>query len=132
MCLSAATLICTVIVIRLHHRDSKRPLPKWTQKYILGSLAKRLGLSNKTATENNIGSNHNKEEDNPDHHSNDWIRLAGVIDRLFFVIYLVLVIVLTLGVLIACIAHGDYLKGRPLTGYGYYTEDYRASLENNV
>ena len=140
MVLSAITIVFTVCVINIHHRDpDHHPTPPWVKKYILGHLARFMRIAQKkTKGSDIVEGNGNStgvekgEESSPflgekipkGENVNDWIITARVLDRFFMILYLLMAIMLTAGVFSVCLG-AEMHRRHPIGDYGYLTEEYR-------
>ena len=143
MIISALTLICSVLVISIHHYEPDRRIPPWVDRFIFGYLARAIGVRNTRVNVENaeLDGDYNKvtncsmfDQEGQDDDINDvktpkpdekrWSRLAYIFDKIFFMFFLCFTLILTVGMLCVCIK-GIPQREKPLTGYGYVTEDHR-------
>ena len=144
MLLSALTLTFTILVISVHHRERTRPLPHCMRRILLGRLSTLLRFHWRTEQQFHLKEYTRPPENNSENYENDvsftsqstntrecvcgtvndeWILAAKVLDRLLFIIFTLVAIIMTLAVFGTCI-RGLPARNQPISGFGYDINDH--------
>ncbi|XP_022909034.1 acetylcholine receptor subunit alpha-L1-like isoform X2 [Onthophagus taurus] len=96
--ITTLSIINAVLIIYLSKTPRKYPIPWILRNVLIGRLGIYLGLSN-YITQANLGNQRNKPLENQDSfhsgkYQEDWILLAAAIDRISFLIYTIIFIIL--------------------------------------
>ena len=139
MMLSGLEIVCSVVVLNFHHRPEQVEISPFIHRIILGRMAMLLGVhrgkkkskhswkvwdvppdtNHSVGNGQTIGSEREEKEEVAEEEEASWIHVAGVIDRLFFYLFLFL----TLAITTTCLLLSYLLpksREEPLAGFGYY------------
>jgi len=129
-------MLCTVAVLFMHHNRRPKPVPRLLRHVVLRIIGRKLRITNyespespsdslteseaaTTSRQGDIATNDQEPNDASTTQNNDcsgidsqqsirdeWIQIARVVDRIFFVIFSVLIVVITSAMLIAMTVKG--------------------------